>query len=70
MTQEFFIQKQTPDITATFVGGGVLAKSGEIWTYERDGRMCNAREPEVALKGAEGAFKGAQILGGKLWQQE
>lgn len=61
MISEFFIEKVIPDVTAIFANGGRLEKSGVLWVYERDGKSSLAREPEVAITGAEGIGKGMMI---------
>ena len=64
MIKEFFIEEIGPEVIASFASGGVLARSGDIWSYERDGRSCVAREPETAIEGAEGILNGVRILRG------
>lgn len=54
MTREFFIEINIPDIVATFENGGRLIKGPFLWIYERDGKSSIAKEPDVAVKGAEG----------------
>lgn len=61
MTKEFFIELNTPDIRASFANGGELRKGQVLWSYERDSKSAIAREPEMAVIGAEGDFRGKVI---------
>lgn len=64
MNAEFFIEINTPDVRATFANGGRLVRGEVFWTYERDGRSAVAKEPEIAIKGAEGYGEGIEVWKG------
>jgi hypothetical protein len=49
------------EITALFADGGRLERSGRIWVYENNGKYYSANDPEIAVSGAEGLFRGRQI---------
>ncbi len=61
MKIEFIDQNIISEVTASFAQGGMLIKSGLLWSYERDGKSCTAREPEYAVIGAEGLLRGQEI---------
>lgn len=50
------------EITAVFSSGAVLERRGDIWTYDFDGRSSAARDPEHAVRAAEGISRGKTIF--------